>query len=38
MMDVLDVHHSFDRIYFGDVAMLQTVYVDTTVPVNEIDA
>jgi len=37
MMDVLDVHHLFYRVDFSDVAILRTVDVDMTVPVDEID-
>lgn len=37
MMDVLDVHHLFYWIHFSDVMILRIVYVDMTVPVDEID-
>ena len=38
MMDVQDVHHLFEWIYFSDVVILRIVDVDMTFPVDEVDA
>ena len=38
MMDVLDVHHLFERIDFSDVTILRIVDVDMTIPADEVNA